>query len=83
MFKKIKEICNINNKEKQMPTTTTDSRVVKNLRDEVRQQKELLANVLDRISGLSDQVATLKTELNKFKIDVAGDVNYLTNRVDR
>ena len=66
-----------------MPTTTTDSRVVKNLRDEVRQQKELLANVLDRISGLSDQVATLKTELNKFKIDVAGDVNYLTNRVDR
>ena len=66
-----------------MPTTTTESRAVKNLRDEVKQQKELLANVLDRISGLSDQVATLKTELNKFKIDVAGDVNYLTNRVDR
>ena len=65
-----------------MTTTTTESRTVKNLRNEIKQQKELLASVLDRISGLSDEVSTLKTELGRFKADVANDVQYLTNRVD-
>ena len=66
-----------------MSTTSTESRTVKSLRNEVKQQKELLASVLDRVSGLSDDISMLKSELDKFKMDVASDVKYLTNRVDR
>jgi|TARA_R110002020_G_scaffold474436_2_gene705750 predicted RNase H-like nuclease (RuvC/YqgF family) len=83
MFTKIKKICNFNKKEKQVSTTSTESRTVKSLRNEVKQQKELLASVLDRVSGLSDDISMLKSELDKFKMDVASDVKYLTNRVDR
>jgi len=35
-----------------------------------------------RINELVDELATLKNELSRFKSDVAGDVKYLTERVD-
>ena len=34
------------------------------------------------INKLKDELHLLRSELNKFKSDVASDVRYLTNRVD-
>ncbi len=80
MFKKLKEICSLK-KEKNV-TTTSETKTVKNLKTQMKQQKETIASLIDRISGLSDQVNSLKSELGRFKSDVANDVQYLTNRVD-
>jgi|7_EtaG_2_1085326.scaffolds.fasta_scaffold77645_2 predicted RNase H-like nuclease (RuvC/YqgF family) len=62
--------------------TTTDSKTVKNLKSTINTQSAQIAGLMDRISALSDDVYTLKTDLTRFKKDVAGDVEYLTQRVD-
>ena len=77
---KLKEICTLK-KEKKV-ATTSENKTVKNLRNEVKQQKETIATLIDRMSILSDQVNSLRSEVGKFKTDVANDVQYLTNRVD-
>ena len=85
MFQKLKEICRLNkNKEKLMSTTktTTDTRTVKALRVEVKTQKELNTPLLLRMNTLADQVSGLKSDLTRFKTNVADDVKYLTTRVD-
>jgi len=62
--------------------TTTESRATTKLKKTVEDQRQTLSNALNRISSLSDEIALLRSELNRFKNDVAGDVKYLTDRVD-
>ena len=69
-------------KEKNMPATDTDNRTTKQLKKQLAKQNESIANMLMRISGLSDEVSSLRNELGRFKSDVANDVKYLTDRVD-
>ena len=59
-----------------MPATDT------RLQKKVNQQKETIATLLTRLSTLTDDVSSLRNELNRFKNDVAKDVKYLTERVD-
>jgi len=69
-------------KEKNMPTTDTDTRANKQLKRQIADQKTTISNMLLRISSLADDVASLQSELRRFKSDVANDVKYLTERVD-
>ena len=62
--------------------TTTDSKSTAQLKKTVAAQKETLSRALTRISNLTDDIAVLRAEVNRFKSDVAKDVEYLTNRVD-
>ena len=64
-----------------MPTTT-DSKSVKNLRNQVTAQKEQINALLMRVSSLSDKIVTIQNEIKHFKTHVASDVKYLTERVD-
>ena len=59
-----------------MPATDT------RLQKKVNQQKETIATLLTRLSTLTDDVSSLRNELNRFKNDVASDVKYLTERID-
>ena len=59
-----------------MPATDT------RLQKKINQQKETIATLLTRLSTLTDDVSSLRNELNRFKNDVAKDVKYLTERVD-
>lgn len=61
---------------------TTESRTTAQLRKTVESQSKSLSAALSRISALSDEIAMLRTELQRFKTDVASDVKYLTERVD-
>ena len=63
--------------------TPTESRTVKTLRAEVKNQKQQITTLLLRMNTLSDQVSGLKSELSRFKTNVADDVKYLTERVDK
>lgn len=62
--------------------TTTESKATAQLKQTVAAQKETLSRTLNRISSLTDEIALLRGELNRFKSDVAKDVQYLTQRVD-
>lgn len=62
--------------------TITDSKSTAQLKKTVATQKETLSKVLSRISNLADEIVVLRGEINRFKSDVAKDVEYLTNRVD-
>jgi len=81
MLKKLKDFCTFN-KEKQMATTTTETRTVKALKTEISNQKEQISRLLIRMNAMSDDIHTLRGELGRFKSDVATDVKYLTTRVD-
>tara|TARA_B100000287_G_scaffold297432_1_gene280592 strand:- start:851 stop:1099 length:249 start_codon:yes stop_codon:yes gene_type:complete len=81
MFKKLIDFCKIN-KEKQMPTTNTDTRGVKALKSEIKTQKEQITRLLNRINTMSDEIHGLKNDLGRFKKNVANDVKYLTEKVD-
>ena len=48
----------------------------------VKELKEEITRLQRRLNTFSDEVHTLKTELNRFKKDVASDVTYLTNKVE-
>lgn len=61
---------------------TTESRTTAQLRKTVESQSKSLSAALSRISALSDEITVLRTELQRFKTDVASDVKYLTERVD-
>jgi hypothetical protein len=65
-------------KEKNM----AESRKTATLQRAVESQRESIRIALKRISDMSDQISLLQADLRKFKQDVAGDVKYLTNRVD-
>tara|TARA_Y100000401_G_C8213335_1_gene169582 strand:+ start:215 stop:469 length:255 start_codon:yes stop_codon:yes gene_type:complete len=65
-------------KEKNM----AESRRTATLQRTVESQRESIRIALKRISDMSDQISLLQAELRKFKQDVAGDVKYLTERVD-
>jgi len=60
----------------------TDNRVLHKLEGQVSSNNERLASLSDRVSDLVDQLATLQNDLNRFKQNVAGDVKYLTERID-
>jgi len=62
--------------------TTTDTRTVKALKTEVKDQKEQISRLLKRMNTMADDIHTLRGELGRFKSDVASDVKYLTTRVD-
>jgi|TARA_Y100000996_G_scaffold370542_1_gene318219 predicted RNase H-like nuclease (RuvC/YqgF family) len=80
MFKKLIDFCKTN-KEKQMPTTT-DTRSVKALKTEIKSQKEQISRLLNRMNSMSDEIHFLKSDLGRFKKNVANDVKYLTDKVD-
>jgi len=65
-----------------MPTTTTETRSVKALKNEIRNQKEQITRLLNRINTMSDEIYGLKNDLGRFKKNVANDVKYLTEKVD-
>ena len=48
----------------------------------VKELQQEIASLKHRISVFSDEVYLLKTELKKFKTDVASDVKYLTHKVE-
>tara|TARA_R110002020_G_scaffold130148_1_gene291297 strand:- start:42414 stop:42647 length:234 start_codon:yes stop_codon:yes gene_type:complete len=48
-----------------------------------RELKKELTQLRVRISDLVDELSMLKTEVRRFKDDVASDVRYLTERVDQ
>ena len=80
MFQKLKDFCTFK-KEKQM-ATTTETRTVKALKTEVKDQKEQISHLLRRMNSMADEIHSLRGELGRFKTDVASDVKYLTTRVD-
>ena len=81
MFKKLIDFCKIN-KEKQKPTTHTDTRGVKALKSEIKSQTEQIARLMNRINTMSDEIYGLKNDLGRFKKNVANDVKYLPEKVD-
>ncbi len=64
-----------------MPTTT-DTRSVKALKTEIKSQKEQISRLLNRMNSMSDEIHFLKSDLGRFKKNVANDVKYLTDKVD-
>ncbi len=62
--------------------TTTETRAVKALKGEIKNQKEQISSLLMRMNVMSDQISSLKNDLSRFKNNVAEDVKYLTERVD-
>jgi len=65
------------------PTTKRETKEITNLKKQVKGQSETMATLLSRMSALTDDMAVLKSDINKFKKNVANDVKYLTNRVDQ
>ena len=63
--------------------TTTETRTVKTLRNEIKAQKEQITTLLLRMNTLSDEISGLKSDMARFKGHVADDVKYLTERVDQ
>jgi len=47
-----------------------------------KELQQEIARLKHRLNQFSDEVYTLKSELKRFKTDVASDVRYLTTRVD-
>ena len=64
-----------------MATTTTNNKTIDNLKGTINKQSSQIADLLSRMSRMSDELHMLKNELNRFKSDVANDVKYLTERV--
>jgi hypothetical protein len=67
-------------KEKKMPPTPENKSSAK-LKEMLNRQGDSITAALQRISELSDELSVLKSNLNKFKTDVAHDVKFLTNKV--
>jgi len=65
-----------------MATTTTNNKVIDNLKGTINKQSSQISELVTRMSRMSDELHVLKNELNRFKTDVASDVKYLTERVD-
>jgi len=65
-----------------MATTTTNNKVIDNLKGTINKQSSQISELVTRMSRMSDELHVLKNELNRFKTDVARDVKYLTERVD-
>ncbi len=65
-----------------MATTTTNNKVIDNLKGMVNKQSSQISELLTRMSRMSDELHMLKKELGRFKSDVANDVKYLTERID-
>ena len=68
--------------EPDMATTTTNNKVIDNLKGTINKQSSQISELITRMSRMSDELHMLKNELNRFKTDVASDVKYLTERVD-
>ena len=60
-----------------MATRTTNAE----LAETIAGQQKTITQALSRISTLTDEVASLRNEVKRFKQDVAKDVTYLTERV--
>jgi len=60
-----------------MATRTTNAE----LAETIASQQKTITRALSRISALTDEVASLRNEVKRFKQDVAKDVTYLTERV--
>ena len=60
-----------------MATKTTNAE----LAEICANQQKTISQALSRISTLTDEVASLRNEVKRFKQDVAKDVTYLTERV--
>jgi ABC-type transporter Mla subunit MlaD len=60
-----------------MATRTTNAE----LAETIAGQQKTITQALSRISTLTDEVASLRNEVRRFKQDVAKDVTYLTERV--
>jgi len=65
-----------------MAITTTNNKVIDNLKGTINKQSSQISELVTRMSRMSDELHVLKNELNRFKTDVASDVKYLTERVD-
>ena len=68
--------------EPDMATTTTNNKVIDNLKGTINKQSSQISELVTRMSRMNDELYMLKNELNRFKTDVASDVKYLTERVD-
>ncbi len=60
-----------------MATRTTNAE----LAETIASQQKTITQALSRIRTLTDEVASLRNEVKRFKQDVAKDVTYLTERV--
>ena len=67
---------------KKQEKNMAESRSTTALKKTVASHQESVRFALKRISEMSDEISLLKTELKHFKENVAGDVKYLTERVD-
>jgi|TARA_Y100000310_G_C20098237_1_gene541475 predicted RNase H-like nuclease (RuvC/YqgF family) len=68
-------------KEENM-STAAESAKVRKLTKTIDNQADLISTLLTRVSQLADDVHILKTDLDRFKNNVADDVKYLTDRID-
>ena len=64
-----------------MATTTTNDKAIDDLKGTINKQDTQIADLILRMSRMSDELHMLKNELSRFKTDVANDVKYLTERV--
>ena len=67
---------------KKQEKNMAESKQTTALKKTVASHQQSVRFVLKRISEMSDEISLLKTELKHFKENVAGDVKYLTERVD-
>ena len=63
-------------------STAAESAKVRKLTKTIDNQADLISTLLTRVSQISDEMHVLKTDLDRFKNDVADDVKYLTERID-
>ena len=63
-------------------STAAESAKVRKLTKTIDNQADLISTLLTRVSQISDEMHVLKTDLDRFKNDVADDVKYLTDRID-
>jgi len=64
-----------------MATTMTD-KTIDDLKGTINNQNNQITGLITSMSGLRDEIHLIKSELSRFKNDVATDVKYLTDRVD-
>ena len=63
-------------------STAAESAKVRKLTKTIDNQADLISTLLTRVSQIADDLHILKTDLDRFKNNVADDVKYLTDRID-
>ena len=61
----------------------TDSRTVKKLKDDVKQQHDVVSDLMLRLNHLKDEIELLKGDVSRLRDTVTEDIKYLYDRANK